>query len=152
MQLDHTRTHTRTVTRTTQRGWPGPPSGPMAGPWRPKSEVPATKLRFATSNVVRWSSSHAKDRLPDHAHTLWDSSLPMYRAPRPLIPPTQAFYRLLAAINLPAQSSRRRLPAESTLRVQNVSLSHPVWPRRAAQTHRQLWVLMRDDGRPRRWR
>ena len=61
MQLDHTRTHTRTVTRTTQRGWPGPPSGPMAGPWRPKSEVPATKLRFATSNVVRWSSSHAKD-------------------------------------------------------------------------------------------
>ena len=61
MQPDHTRTHTRTVTRTTQRGWPGPPSGPMAGPWRPKSEVPATKLRFATSNVVRWSSSHAKD-------------------------------------------------------------------------------------------
>ena len=58
-------------------------------------------------------------------------SPPMDRTPQPPRTPTQAFHRLLAAINLHTQRSHRRSPAESTLRVHIASQLRAVSPSRA---------------------
>ena len=58
-------------------------------------------------------------------------SPPMDRTPQPPRTPTQAFHRLLAAINLHTQRSHRRSPAESTLRVHIASQLRAVSPSHA---------------------